>query len=351
MSDTSGVETPSRFMMGIPDANEPDDKEFEDAVDKFFGNNRPATDTGDPDIDGAQAEGSEQGQDGDEGEGQEGDEGQQQEGQEGSGQGTEGGDGEGQETDQGTQPPEPEADFITLFEATYQRKPTAAEINGLISLANWASSLTPEQQAAIDRALANPQGYQQPITPQPQPTPTPTPPVPDPILEEYGDDPQFAYLTTRMQAIQDSLDRLASSNVETQQAQLIRGLETGAQRFLTDRQVSEPELQALQGALSRSGLLPGFMQASGDASEAMYKGLDYLYWQTPSFRERELQRSIEARQAAEQEHSTRRRKASSVTGTGGNGASRTDAPPATPDQHWGAVVQGIREAMTNGQGQ
>ena len=88
------------------------------------------------------------------------------------------------------------------------------------------------------------------------------------------------------------------------------------------------------------------MQTYGDYATAINKAMEYTYWQTPAFRDREIQRRLEAERETARQHEARQRKASSVAGTGGNGASRTE-PPAKVDP-WQAVAAGIREAQNDG---
>src|SRR5215203_4683125 len=49
------------------------------------------------------------------------------------------------------------ADFATVFEARYQRKPTNAELDAMFQLTEWYAGLSPEHIQTIDRALSQPQ--------------------------------------------------------------------------------------------------------------------------------------------------------------------------------------------------
>lgn len=341
MSDTgtptAGVENPSRFMMGL-EGSADDDERFDKAVESAFSNRPPETPAEGSQVeDQGQEQGDQEGTaapDGDTvpdpsiaGQASQGDEG------EGGGQGP-AGDGSPAGTSGET-----DTDPLALFEARWGRKPTGAEIQGLIQLADWASSLTPEQQEAVNRAVLG-GGQQEPPTPEP-----------DPLEEEIGDDPILRAIWERQQRTEAQLNQIAQANVADQQTRVIKGLEDGASRFKAQYpELTDAELTGLQSALGSARLLPGFVSAYNDPAEAMYRGLDYLYWNTPTFREREIQKQVEASKAQEQNHQQRKQKASSVTGTGGNGASRTQAPPQTPDGHWAALAQGLAEAMNNGQG-
>lgn len=339
MSDTgtptSGTETPSPFLMGTAPPPD-DDARFDKAVEDVFGKRpQPDEQPGGDETEttetpaetpagtstGDQSQVAGQASQGDEGEG---------EGQGPAGDGRPAGTGS-----------ETEPDPLALYRARYGREPTGAEMQGLIALADWASGLTPEQQQAIDRALFG-GGQEQ----------EPPPPQPDPIREQIEEleDPVLKAIYERQQATEAQLQAIAQANAREAETRVVLGLETGANRFKEQYQVSDSELAGLQSAFAQARLLPGFVNAYQDPAEAMFRGLDYLYWNTPTFRDREIQRQIEARQAQEQNHQQRKAKASSVTGTGGNGASRTQAAPTTPDGHLAALTQGLREAMNNGQG-
>lgn len=329
---TSGTEDPSKFLMGV-EPGETEEAKFEQAVDEFFGNNRPQA-PGEETSEEEGEEGEEQGTEtSEEGSEEEGEETQQVTGQgEQQGQGgEEGGEAEGDLA----------ADFVTLFRARYGREPNQAEVEGLFSLAEWANSLTPQQQADIQAAYLG-QGNQ-------SQTQTPPTPEPDPLDEEYADDPTLGPLYKRLQEMQANMERLAQGNAESYQQQVLRGLETGANSFKEKYGVSDNELAALQGAVGSLGILPAFVQAHNSPEAGITAALDYVYWQTPEFRNREIQRQIEAQAEAEKQHAQRKRKASSVTGTGGNGASRTEAPKKSTNP-WDNVAAEIRDAQTNGQG-
>lgn len=317
MSDTSnvdsGVETPDRFMMGIDDTPE-DEAKYDQAIQDAFGieSTAPDAETTPDDEEETQAEELEE------------------ESQEESDDATPPGEQQGTESS--------DVDFGALFAQRYNRAPTAEELQGLIDLADWASSLTPEQQQAINQALAGP-------TPQPQPQPQPQLSEPDPLEEQYGDDPLYL----RIKQLEDQQRQVYAQQAEEAQRQAVVQLNQGLEVFKSSyAHLQDSDLEALQSAVAQSGILPGFVSANNNNVQlAMQKALEYAYWQTPSYREAEIQRRMEAERAAQQQHDTRKKKAASVTGTGGNGASRTE-PPKGQDP-WSLVTAGIRDAMNNGE--
>lgn len=244
-----------------------------------------------------------------------------------------------------------DADFSALFALKYGRQPSRDELNDLIQLNDWASSLTPEQVRAIEYARLNPD---QVFSTQSPAQPNIEPEI-DPLEAEYADDPVYK----RLKALEDQQRSLQTeyNQVVQQQArereEKARGeLTLGVNEFRsTYDTLSDEDLNNLQGAVASAGIFPGFVQASGgNVQVAIKNALEYAYWQSPQFREAEIARRMEAAQQTTTEHTVRKNKAASVTGTGGNGASRTEAPtkPST-DQRWDAVKQGLGEAMNNGQ--
>lgn len=352
MSDTpnSGVEAPARFMMGLED--EPvDEAAMDAAIAKAFPGVEPNDITvGNPnnvsDTDGADGgEGDDEPETGvtDDGTGStdtavSGDEPPA----DNSGQ-----DQGGDENDVATG----EVDFAALFEQRYGRKPNANEYDGLLQLADWANSLTPEQQDAINRALTSPV---QESAPSPVGTPAPAPEETDPILtaaiEQYGeDDPIVQHLRRQQEELSDLRGRYQQDFASRRQQEAVQAIESASNTYKARMELPDTDLQRLQGAVTNAGIFPAFVQANGGNVElAMSAALDWAYWQDEVCREREIAKRVTTHPAVQQKHEQRKTKAASVTGTGGNGASRTDAPSKANADPWAAVAQGLRDAANNG---
>lgn len=242
------------------------------------------------------------------------------------------------------------ADFSALFRSRYGRDPEPGELEGYIQLAEWAAQLTPEQQTAINNALADPARYVNPQYTQQQPQPETV--LVDPeyaaLVEEFGEDHP---LVKKIKALESSQQQVANVSVQQQQDRMLQQINVGVEQFHTKYQdLTSQELEQLQGAVASSRIFPGFVQANnGDVTKAMQDALDYAYWQTPTFRTREIEKQYTAMEEQKKQEASRKAKASSVTGSGGNGASRTAPPPKTNDDRWAAVAAGIGEAMNNGQ--
>lgn len=323
----SGTEAPSKYLMGIED--DPDAGRFDAALEAAFGPQNVDDETP-PEDDETHSESKDT-----------------DEGTEGQNRGTEppAGASGGVEGEGGESPPEPEpsgaADFASLFRSKYGVEPTQADMEGYLALAEWAAGLSPEQQVAVNNALANPQAYTQPVGSQQPITDTP-----DPLVEEYGEDHP---LVVRLRALENAAQQSAQVNAQHTQQATIDAINAGANAFKDKYQLSDIDMQNLQGAVANSGLFPGFVQATGNPQTAIQAALESQYWQTAEFRQRETDRQIEANKAKQDTDDKRKRKASSVSGTGGNGASREAPPPRTPEDRWAAVAAGIRDAQDNGQ--
>lgn len=268
---------------------------------------------------------------------------------EGTGTSTPASAGSGEKGGESDPVPSGASDFASLFKQRYGVEPTQEDMEGYLALAEWAAGLTQDQQAAINTALTNPQAYTQPVVNQPPPTTPPTTDI-DPILteliEEYGEDhPLVKYAKLQQQNSQ----QVAQFNIQQQQAVNSQKIQSGSKLFQQKYELTDEELQSLSGAVLRAGTFPAFVQTFNDPEVAIQQAMDHAYWSNPAFRQREIQKEQDALKAKTQTDDTRKRKASSVTGTGGNGAPRTSTPPKTPEDRWAAVAAGIAEAQSNGQ--
>lgn len=244
------------------------------------------------------------------------------------------------------------ADFAALFRNRYNRDPEPGELEGYIALAEWAAQLTPEQQTAINNALADPSRYVAPqYQQQNQQVSSPVEQVEDPeyaaLVEEFGEDHP---LIKKIKSLESATQFQANESIQQQQQRTLVQIQSGVETFHSKYEDLTPqELEQLQGAVAQSRIFPGFVQANnGDISRAMEAALDYAYWQNPTYRTREIEKQYAALEETKKADQTRKTKASSVTSTGGNGASRTTPPPKTNDDRWAAVAAGLGEAM-NGQ--
>jgi hypothetical protein len=342
MSDVtpdSGVEAPSRFMMGL-EGDEPNPDLMDDAIQKAFGIDANDVTVGNPDnvVDNAD------GADGGSGDGEPSTDAVT--GPEGTPPAVDGdepppdnqGQVQGDEVDTDVATGEG-LDFVTLFKSRYGREPEAEEMFGLLELASWANSLTPEQNEAINRALTSPMGGavegQGATGPQASPAPQTDDPVIAELVEQYGvDDPLVKAYQVQQEQLTELRVRYQQQFVRESQEQVIAGVDAGANRF--------------KESVVNAGIFPAFVQAAnGDIPTATVKALEWAYWNDETYREREIQKRLATNPVVQKAHEDRQKKAASVTGTGGNGASRTEAPSKNADP-WAAVAQGLREAQSDG---
>lgn len=238
-------------------------------------------------------------------------------------------------------------DFAAQFQTVYGRPPTVQDVNNMLGLVVTLGNMDPERQAAIDDYIT---GRSAGLG-----TPAPTPePVIDPLAAEYSEDPLYL----RMLEIQDEQKRIneqvnlqAQDRVAQQQVQITQAIVAGATSFAQEMNMNDEEIAALQGAVAQSRTFPQFMaMANGDPQVAMREALGHFYWRDPDIRAAAIQREVDARVSTNQSHEERKAKAASVTGTGGNGVSRTTPPPKvlSSDDRWGAVAAEIKEFQNNG---
>lgn len=327
---TAGTEAPSKYLMGLED--DPDADKFNKALEDAFGPQAtvpPESEDNDTTLEpdpNAGADGA-------------GD--SPPPGASGEGDGAGGEDGASSDAIGGNA-----SDFAARFQERYGHAPSQEEIDGYLQLAEWAAGLTPEQQQAINNALVNPQAYTQPV----DTTPKPTTPDEDPeyaaLIEEFGADHP---LIKRLQRLEQNTQQFAQTQAQITQQEILHKINAGTEVFKAKYELTDDEIYQLQGAVARSGLFPGFVSSLGDHSLAIQQAMDYQYHITPEFRQREIDKQLEATRAQQQAADTRKRKASSVSGTGGNGADRTTPPPKTTEDRWAAVAAGIAEAQNNGQ--
>lgn len=322
---TSGTEPPSKYLMGLED--DPDAARFDKALQDAFGPQAttdaeeepetPSDDVPPSDDDGETAPSA--------------------------GASGEGGEEEGGEDQSQVGAIGDASDFASLFRTRYGHEPSQEEMEGYLALAEWAAGLTPEQQVAVNNALTNPQAYAQSVGSQAQPPST----EPDPLVEEYGEDHP---LVQRIRALEAMGQQTVQFTQQQVNQQTVAAINTGSQKFREKYHLEDTDMQILQGAVAKSGLFPGFVQANGgNVDTAIQAALEAQYWQTPEYRQRETDRVIEANKAQQEKDDKRKTKASSVSGTGGNAASRQAPPPKTNEDRWAAVAAGIREAQDNGQ--
>lgn len=353
MSDTptSGVEAPSRFMMGLEgDDTSANDEAMDAAIRQAFDVDANDVTVGNPDHVVDNSDGADGG-----------------DGNEPSADGVtttteptgtavdgdvppeDGVQGQGGEVNSDVATGEG-LDFATLFTQRYGRAPVPEELEGLIALADWANNLTPEQQQAINNALSPVAGGGQGQAQSEGSVPPPSS-EPDPLIEQYGeDDPLVQRLKQQEQELTQLRTSYQQRYAEETRQDAVRNINLASDAFRSAREdITDADMDRLQGAVTSAGIFPAFVQAAnGNVQAAMSRALDWAYWQDETFREREIAKRVAERPAVQAAHETRKNKAASVTGTGGNGASRTEAPNGKTADPWAQVAEGLREAQANG---
>lgn len=254
-----------------------------------------------------------------------------------------------------TPAPDPTADPLTqtieIGGQTYLLSDVQAQLE-------WARSLTPEQAARVAAAL----------TDQPEPQPQDPSPTQDPSPQFDPDefvDPQLAQYVQQQLAERDAeIARLRAAEEQRAQVDMTSQQQRIEESWAVTREavaqefgLSEIEMSALTTQMERSGIVAFLAQRDGiDDPEGLFRtAYEQTYWTTPEFRDRAIQQTAQqtaeeaaaAAAAATQEAQDRRTRAAALTGGGGTPAPRRAAPePATPDDRFRALAEGIRQGMS-----
>ncbi len=209
----------------------------------------------------------------------------------------------------------------------------------LVEFYDWARA-NPQSVAIFDAYLSGqmdlvPKGQQQ----QQQQAPK----EPEPDLEELIPDPVVRREVEEMRAwrqqAEQQITQLSTTHMQSQVAQADEAVKQGQTRFQEQFKLSQEETDKLITVLANSNMLPVFAQQESSWSDAVYKGLETMYWATPEYREREMSRKI----GIDRDAKRRQRKASSLGGS--SGSVPRNRKPSTPDETRAAMVADIRAAM------
>lgn len=240
-------------------------------------------------------------------------------------------------------------DLNTITTEFYGRPLTQAEAYNLFTLGADLSRLTAEQARAVEAIIyGDPQATNQPIAqPQQQPVAPVVPVAPvdlDPDL-----DPEIAKalgpIQQQLASQQAFIEQQSRQQLTQQQQQASTQIRAATEAFTADRQLTAQESAQLQEAVLSSGIFqPLYVNHGGDAAAAMTKALDTLYWQTPTFREREVAKQLAVKEQQIDATVKKSRKAGALA-PGGAAVSREDPPPTTREGRQAAMVSEIAKAM------
>lgn len=137
----------------------------------------------------------------------------------------------------------------------------------------------------------------------------------------------------------------AQAQAEQHRQQVMAQINNGAETFALNFGLTPEEKQQLEQKVVDSGIVAGLYSQHGDGDKAMQAAMAQMYWVTPEFRSRELQRQ-QAREAAEDaDVSQRARKAGALAG-GSATVTREQTPPQTPQDRRAAMVAEIAGALS-----
>lgn len=248
--------------------------------------------------------------------------------------------------------PEPSAvqELVTLGGVNLTQEQTQQ----LIGLWNWASNMDEDQRTLVDAVLT---GHYDLVL-KGSGTETPTPPVVLPSTQQApptlpDTDDLSPEVRTYLSSLEQRLGSLAAATEEArlrqeqEQATILRSAVTeGTKAFQSKYNLEEAEAIALTHQVATMQILPSYAtRYPGQPAAAMNAALEAVYWTTPQYQQREVERRLAAERAAQTSTDTKTAKASSLTGGGGS-VPRTEPPAQTGRQ---ATIQGIADEIRNAQ--
>lgn len=215
---------------------------------------------------------------------------------------------------------------------------TRDEATQLAQLYQWATSLTPEQTAAID--LAQRQAVQQ----QAQP------PAAQPLLDEEDDDPRYAELRSHIERLEQQVasthDATAAQQVQAAAQYYAPFAERAAGDIAEQFGLTEADmLSARQKLVGAPELLERIATQTGGDPYATYKAaFETVVWTDPQLRERAVQQQAAAAQQQQQQIAQQKAKAGALAGSGGT-VPRSPSTPTTQVDRQRAIVDELRSSM------
>ena len=228
---------------------------------------------------------------------------------------------------------EPPADVIQIGDVVI----AADQVDAVVGLLNWASSLNEEQAAAAFAAAA---GQTVPAQPDPEPA---APAIPDELADTY---PEVA---ERFKQMQEEMEQLRSSIGQVEQVagqaalndtrELIDTTETRVRDdFLNQHNLTEDDYAKLTATAAELGIVPSLVQNFG-LEEGFKRSLDIAYASNPDFQQREIQTRMQQAQTQ-----TKKQNAASLTPQGGSAPRSTHDPNTLPtSEKRKAMIDEIRE--------
>jgi len=255
--------------------------------------------------------------------------------------------------------PAPEANAPEPGEQTYViggRTLTQEELNNVLALSDFWSSVPPEQIQNVDAYLKG----QAQIQPAGQ-APATTPPTSDtstsaPDPDEW-EDPRAAAafkqlndeLAQLRQTTQALLQNTVQSTATQQQRQVEDQLEQAISAYGVKRQLSAEELDAMTQAVESFNIFHGITaKHNGNIPAAVDEAFDLIYWQVPALRDRAFQQVL-AKQVEEDAGVRHQRRRATSLSTGGSSAPRSRPTAPQSGDAFTSMVAELSAAMNGGQ--
>lgn len=241
----------------------------------------------------------------------------------------------------------PELDLAAEYRKVYGRLPTQAELDAQFQFQQDIARLAREDPARLAEMEALLYGQaQQQVQQEQRPAGTPPPggteDPPDPYIEEH-----VAPLREELGAMRGYLEQQEQARVQEYQRQIAEQVVAGTAKFTDEFGLTEAESSALENAVVQSGIFPGLFSAHGTGDAAMYQAMSQVYWSTPEYRQREIDKAASAQAVQTAESSQRKAKAGAVAGNSGN-VPRDEPVPTTKQGRLAAMATEIATAQSQG---
>jgi hypothetical protein len=237
--------------------------------------------------------------------------------------------------------PQPAAAGLTVGDRTL----TSEQAEQALAVYDWASQLTPQHMQAIN-ALLSGQYRLEPVD-----APAAQAAQPEPQVEDDLDELEPA-VAQRIRDLEARLEAVTATQDNGEQERITAALQHGAQQFAAEYKLEPAEMERLEQAIVQYQSLTGHIRYTGDYAAGMRSALEQAYWADPELRSRALNAQIveQAAKDAEtrQQTSAKKRKAGSLSGSGGS-VPRTAPVPSTPQDKRAAMVAEIASVTGSGQ--
>lgn len=231
------------------------------------------------------------------------------------------------------------------------REIPAAEVEEALALKAWGDGLDANSVEAIgallsgDYILVPRAEYEASQSASTQQSQSNQPADTDDDTDDYLDPRAAAEIAALKQQVGSLTQTYQQTAADDMRLQINAAKESYAEKM----NLNPTELAELESRLVGMRVLPALAQNAPNYQAAVEQGLDLAYWNTESFRERELDTRLTDTREEQKVTQTRKRKASALSGSGGSVSRSEKQPAATPATRLEQMAADIRTHMSGGQ--